>query len=309
MQKVQWLKNLCVFSSTFLLAALSPSTHAVIQSFTTDAFCGWYTGIGVGGQFSSATERVNDTVNIKFDRHTSPHSHLHMHFPIGEDDKHANRKNNFLGEVFLGYGAGFKDWYIGLEAFVKGTTYNVKTTANPKFIVDFEDGFGATPTFRNAYKLDTQTHTKVNPFEFGIDLRPGIFLSCTTLAYGRLGLAFNRVAVKVETITNINLDLPTSDVLVRSRTINERYQASKNNAAFRIGAGIEHRFYCEDLTFRLDYAFTYYGKVSVFGGTKEEIGTAGFIGRRTPVIYDSDISRKVKVSSSTIIFGLAYYWK
>ena len=311
-------------------------------------FNGFYVGAAIGGSFGNGTENASTTADADVpwqwayqDNINQANSYNYLgsygiDFPDLNTNRNGLRKNSFAGSIFAGYGFGCEPFYIGAEIFVKGANFKTRSSnsdsSGSRLIIN--DGnvlpgpgaawFGSNTT----QSLSSDTHIKLNPIEFGIDLRPGVLLTCDTLLYGRVGVTWNKISVRTDSSASVTFNSATPDIgfsaigataaVSPALTVGNSISNKKTKAAFRVGGGLEQIF-CDCLAVRLDYTFTYYGKVCVSGensatgfvttvpaGVAIPVPVADLVAQK-PTITLAD-SREVKVYSNTILLGLSYYW-
>ena len=327
-------------TASIIAATLLLSTGAT-QVFAENAFNGFYAGVSIGGSGTNGSEQVSDTGTISSDGlfqfnalgHTVRGA-FSSSDPLGVSSNHAQRKNQFSGAIFAGYSYACEPYYIGAEIFVKGSHYKAKTSSNALFALNVDafaevesttlaapvSDFDVEASVDAPYTVSSSMRTKLNPVEFGIDLRPGVLLTCDSLLYGRVGVAFNKLRLDVDTTSSVALNASaevTGDngaIIIAggvsrgpflTETIASR---SKKVAAFRIGGGLEQRF-CDCLYLRLDYTFTHYGKISTCSDAKRDLARVSIPDTLVAkVALAAAETRKVKVNSSTVQLGLSYYW-
>lgn len=269
------MKKLALLSLPVILVASA-------QAFATqNEFCGFYAGVSLGGAFRSGAGHTSSTTSITSGTDT---------LTATRDLKFDARKNAFLGSFAVGYGYEWcDDLYLGLEGFVNGSSHHSHTPTETTTLSDTDDGVTETLTYSN------RVRAKLHSAEVGIDLRPGYVLCKNTMLYGRVGVAYNRLTLSSDPTFSFvegTTSLPGSVSL----------RGHKNRGAFRIGGGLE-RMFCDNFAIRMDYVYTYYGKVS---NTRSFTGSTTVGGVTTTAAFSSASS--VKVTSNTTTLGLFYYW-
>ena len=319
-----------ILATTLLLS----TTTAAVADYN-----GFYTGVGVGGDFTTSTVCGSDSalmsvtnmqLTIPSTITGGPSSLTLLEDGTFTDNnliQQAQRKNNFTGEIFIGYGYACENAYLGIEGYVRGSKYKVTTSNSsaPRSAVSAThfgamDTVGATEitgTFVPPFSLtdptltlSSTTQTKLRPVEFGIDFRPG-FVACeNTLVYARVGVAFNRVSTKVCSNAAFNtanaipvgVNSTPTNVFTASNTLSHK----KSRAALRVGGGIEQKL-SDCVSVRLDYVYTNYGRVTVCGDPAAAV-TKKFEGNPTTTSFAVSNDRRVKVTSNTVMAALAWYW-
>lgn len=221
-------------------------------------FCGLYLGAGVGGAITEGRHSLDDSV-------ISP----------GEGAAfvalHPNRVNNHLargnvlGTVYLGYGLKF-GWdclqlFTGLEGFGQYFAYSRERTETRQFNNAFVPALFTSST-------RTKIKTKIDPWQFGIDLRFGPFLSPCTLVYGTVGTAVATLRASTETAFS-------NSAVALNSNLSER----KTRAVLRVGGGIEHAF-CSCWHIRADYRYTDYRTLNFEGFQSASAGVTGLVSSR-----------------------------
>lgn len=153
--------------------------------------------------------------------------------------------NNVFGDVFWGYGLVFNSFYLGPEVYF---------SAGPKLQTALR--LQALNSLPNEL-LSTNTMTKLNAWEAGIDGRFGWIATPSSLLFIRLGAAFNNMKLNSNTTT-----FTTGTVVPATKLLN--YSVSKSLVGFRAGLGIEQKL-APRVSVRADYVYTYYGNFSTNG--------------------------------------------
>ena len=348
-------------TTSFLASALLLTASATQVS--ADPFSGFYTGVSIGGEFTNGCETVNDTATMNglmkgIPSSTASDGPKYYSVPfsnVSNDDalssnlssRHDQRKNRFAGAIFAGYAYSCESYFIAAELFAKGSQYKTKTCYTEEFLSGSEvtgaESFSSNgDPWRKAYASvigpftrNTETRTKLNPVEFGIDLRPGFLLSCDSLLYARIGVAFNRLRTNTRVTNATSLQVQAFDFglpsvnavwepVLPSQTITtpvfattSYYSKNKNVGAFRIGGGLEQCF-CDCYYVRLEYTYAHYGKICATSSASPSfshstpnsspLGAEAIPSLDTNLTLASTQSRKVKVTSNVVQLGLSYYW-
>lgn len=241
-----------------------------------DAFSGFYSGVSAGGAFYSGQED-------NLFQHIQPNTGQNVSsFEV--PSKHYLRKNSFMAAAFLGYGDYLcwndtKNIYLGIETFID--------VANRD-----------THTFESAMNQDNgntifslSSRTRINPFSYGIDLRPGYKFTECTLFFARLGVGFNTITISGQvTDTFSQGQTRTTIINAPSKTF--------TRMVLRMGLGLEQEL-CECLTLRADYIYTYFGK-----GTLEDSAS----GINAGVQATANNRTEVNILSHAVMLGLSWHW-
>ncbi len=257
-------------------------------------FDGFYTGLSAGGSFLNGHENVEQTG-------TSFSSFAKTNIMFANSSRRGLVKNSLAGSVFLGYGLSRDFVYLGVEGFIKGARAKVKThdiVRNTQL-----DTTGVLAPLNRRVVTDTQT--KLKPWEFGVDLRPGVLLNSETLLYGRVGITWNKLSlVSTQNFTfDVQKPGPTPVTLPAfSQALSKR----KHNSALRLGVGLERQV-CENLTIRADYINTRYRKAHISGSTTVQDVNVRFPGDNFSRTVLNDFKIR-KLATNTVMLGLSYYW-
>lgn len=223
------LLAILIMSSKSLIAGEMGS----IQMDSSADFKGSYLGVGVGGFFPLYDTQVNTLITARLP---------YLAAVNGNGDLSSN---NVFGDVFLGYGFLFNSFYLGPEVYF---------SAGSRPQADFS--IQALDSFPNEL-LSTDTMTKLNLWEAGIDARLGWVATPGSLLFVRLGAAFNNMRLYSNTTTYTN-----GTVVPQTKLID--YSVSKSLVGFRAGVGIEQKL-TPRVSVRADYVYTYYGTILTNG--------------------------------------------
>lgn len=265
-------------------------------------FSGFYGGVQVGGSFVSGRESVGTSGATTV---------LGESGNIGTFSHRAFKRNSFAGEFFLGYGCDICDeFYLGAELFVKGAraTATNSDDANGSTTISPNVAIRVLPEVTLSQDIATQTQSRLRPWEFGIDFRPGFVFCKNAMLYGRVGVAFNRMSVRTSTtytsglavaaVPPISVTFPTNSLIVDNH---------RNLAGLRLGLGLEKAL-CENLTLRTDYVYTHYRRVSNSGSN--QVINAVSVAGGAPIPVGSSVSSNTtsRAGSHSVMIGLSYYW-
>jgi opacity protein-like surface antigen len=179
------------------------------------------------------------------------------------------KRNSVVAEVFTGYGCAWETFYLGVEGYLKVPRNKTKSAAH--------NVYHPVPLYSLqplVVRYATITSAKFRKAELGLDIRPGILMSPSTMLYGRIGTAVNRIYITKTT----KFSGQSAEV------INQR---KKNTPGLRLGGGMEH-VVGSNLSLRVDYVFTKYPKVS-----EDALQLETF---------------PAKLNNHTTKLGLAYFW-
>lgn len=259
-----------------------------------ECFDGFYTGLGMGGSLTSARERMNASGIMDvfgqggFSR------------PILISSDGASKRFSLMGTIYLGYGCAWDPIYLGLEGSFRAARGKTTTQNNVQITIPPSD------TFPGNYNLFNQTQTKLKPIEFDLDLRPGVLLRPTTLLYGKVGVALNKVSVQTNTVFSAVPDTLAGippEFMSNSLTLT---QSAKKRRGFRLGLGLEQEV-CENWFIRGEYVFTRYRKIHVENpGSITQIAFDPFFGAN--LINNVTNDTRIKPSTHSMYLGVSYYW-
>ncbi|MCH9626773.1 MAG: hypothetical protein S4CHLAM2_04010 [Chlamydiales bacterium] len=187
-----------------------------------------------------------------------------------------------LGSIFAGYTTRLGSCCLGLEGFLQ---------YGPTVLKNFDQGsigFGTAATFF----LDSETTTKIQGVQYGLDFLPGWTLPQQATLYFRLGVA--GVYTKQE-VVDINFGDALGDVWELPLSKTEKQW----RPALRLGGGLEKDLNSR-LSMRADYIFSDYGRYSL------EITGAGVSAFNAPI--ESAFSVTQRVCNHAFTLSLAYYY-
>ena len=274
---------------------------SVATGASANAFNGFYVGAELGGQSTTGREEVSDRQSLDV---SILDGFLTIDTPLTEADCHANRKNSLAGGIFAGYGYSCDSWFIGAEVFARASHYKTTTKGYNSFSFDLDiPSLGDQhPLLSTPNVLTRTTYTKLNPWDFGLDIRPGFLLSCDSLVYGKIGVGFNKL--KLQQCSSGDITLNVVGTAFDLANASNQICASKKRGVLRLGGGLEQRF-CECFALRLDYTYSHYGKVCASGETTKNLLSVDELIQANFTVGDT---ASVKVTSNTLMAGLSYYW-
>lgn len=208
------------------------------------------------------------------------------------------------GELFVGYGELlYSKFYLSAEGFLDpfGSSLHLNQlgTANYDFTNLFADTISNT-ILSTKSKLSTSS-------EFGIDLRPGIFIDNNTLLYGRIGFSYDEIKLKSSSSFNVatssNILFPTSLSSFSVLSTSEE----QNKFGLRIGGGIEE-YLGYNISLTADYIYTDYGHLAT-NGIGPVNGNALPLLVVVPVVNPTGFVKhdSVNVSTQQVTLGIIYH--
>lgn len=278
------MKKLALYSMLPVIALATIPTKA----FSADdgSFCGFYTGLALGGSFGTAratsTSSFRSTITGATDTLT-----------VSSSSDRDFRRNSFLGSLVAGYGwvFGCDQYYGGLEVFVSGSGQKRRNHG---------DSVSVAVTGRTTFSdtISTNIRSKQNSFEWGIDVRPGYLICPNTLFYGRIGAGFNKPSFDSDATYTLGTGVGFAGLAIPA-SVNSR----KHRSALRLGFGLERRF-CGCWSLGVDYVNTSYRSRGVSNSTSGSVvipggATANFTAAHTT---------SVKVSRNVTTVRLNYFW-
>lgn len=277
--------------SALLLSALSTPALAM-QSYDTSSFDGFYVGGNLGGSFTSA--RTSTAVTARFSGSLAglPSNNTFSHATSG-----AQRKNRFAAGLYAGYGFVYcTEWYMGIETFLNFSRYKTKSRPNLNLSSNFQNALITLPLNFND---GIYSRLRLQNYEAGADLRPGIFLASCTLLYGRIGVGYNKL--KLHSSFNDDFLQVSAAGIPLTPTIEQRLEKHRHKklGSLRLGIGLEQNL-CDNITIRADYINSSYRDVKVNVAQNFSAGTTL-----------ASFSHKVHVrrfTNNTVTLGMSYYW-
>lgn len=263
------------FIHNLLLSSLLLSSASA--AIADDAFSGMYAGVAGGGSFLTGHINKNQTFTSPFavERYSA-------------DSKYGISKNSFLGVIYAGYGSSFcwDNTYLGTEAFIDfanrdDDNFIRSTGIGPQ-------GFGS---------FDYTTNVKIHPVSYGLDLRPGYKIAECILFYARLGVGLNTFTTNSQgssRLANSAVFTPLTATGVKKVT----------RAVLRLGLGMEQPL-LDCLTLRVDYIYTYFGKIGITADGSRTGATGGDV-----VIYNATVNNtaQMNLANHAVTIGLAWHF-
>lgn len=237
-----------------------------------------------------------------------------LNFPIvnrtidGGSSSFDQNEDSAIGGLHLGWGRQFNQFYAGIEGFVNVADRNFETidrltnqTQTTTILIPLVTVFS---TVASSNKLE------MNPVEGGADLRLGVVTDTdTTLIYGKLGVAFNRLKLTSTNFSNYGFTiLPTIIGANFNVPSFASVEQTKNVAGVRLGLGIEQFISCH-WSIRADYTHTDYGTISqsvASANTIDLLPNLEVIDINLNTVGFSRYSTHVRSNAGTV--GLSYYF-
>jgi len=236
-----------------------------------NGFNGFYVGAGVG-VVHPTYETLSDTTTLDVPFFSSGHVLDQLWYSA----RHTT--NHVIGNLFAGYGMTWNSFYLGGEVSINlGST---KAGTNT-----FTRGGG--PPLVNEVLINEVT-VKLRSFEADLDAMPGFLLTPHTLLFARIGAAFNKLKLNSNSFGE---DFATSPGVAGVNLAN-----NKSTVGVRAGLGLQEQF-SDNFSIRADYIYTYYGRISVAGGTD-------FSGSTNDSLFNTTT---VKASKQVVMLSLVYH--
>lgn len=202
-------------------------------------FCGIYVGGGGGGKITD----TKITGNVVGKSLMPPQILL----PVEDFSPHTSEING-LGTVYAGYGFQWKRLYTGVEIFSQYAPFTKNRTDQTTYIIP-----GVTDYFNRI-----KTKKEINPWQFGVEARPGFALTPFTLIYGKIGTSVATIKGNSDVLYSI------SSPFVMDGSIPLNLSRKSTRAVLRGGGGIEYLI-TSCLSLRAEYIYTHYGKMHLKG--------------------------------------------
>ncbi len=228
-----------------LLALTSATCLIIAHAGDNGQFNGVYLGGAIGGMVTSAnmdsasefTVDGGDFFNSAAYRTAGSDS---FYGTVTENSSDSLSTQSTVWTARLGYGSGIYDWplWLGLEIFGDFGDREIE-----------QNGFGE----YGPIAVSHWSEMSLNQNEFGIDFRPGILVTPSSLLYARVGFAYNILHLD-STVEGYYYGEPSALNMDESEKV----------FGLRLGAGFEQKMSC-NLSFSLDYIYTDYGNISNSG--------------------------------------------
>jgi len=228
-------KVLCVVGLTVAVVAVADDSGF--------ACSGFYAGLSGGVMQTAAEMAASQQVTFSNQYDTENQLSSVQHVDVWKDTG--------VGALYVGYRQRMSgsNVFMGAEVFANTakrsiTLNNFAYHQEPNDDEDFES-------------LTTTTQAKLDDDEFGVDLQPGYLFDSHTLLYGRVGAAFNKLAL----MSNNNFSFTSTNIAAGTYNSPLSTSKTKDVTALRLGVGIEHAI-GDNWSMTADYIYTDYGKVN-----------------------------------------------
>jgi opacity protein-like surface antigen len=280
---------------TLLLLSLSSTLTLPAYAFLNPSanFNGFYAGISGGGLTTEGQLSANQS--ITFFRPTSIPQRTPTRI-LSVTHAADLRDDSWIGDIHLGYGHALGPVYIGADVFANWANRDLQTS-----YINSMNEFVA-PGFNDSFSVTANQNIKayLNDVEYGVDLRPGIFLTSTTLLFGDIGAAFNSIHLNSNSLVTINnLRINTTATTPLASNV------KKNITSLRLGGGIEERIGAH-WGVSADYIYTDYGNINVSGITNTNNNTTPLT-PSTPNGFTAQAQTKDIISQAAML-GVNYYF-
>lgn len=277
------------------LGSSSPLTDLLFD------FTGFYAG-GEGGGIENIANTNSLTAASNIFLFRNP-----IAFDVLTNHQRANLWNGSgVGQIHFGYSLPNipKPWYLSAEIFSDFSSHVMSMSSVASG--HYEDIFQTPPpaeVSQYVVTLWTKTKIKLNDFEYGIDVKPGFYLTHSSLLYGRIGAVINKVDINSNNLLNILYPAAGSNVPTVSRLDTS---FDKNTIGLRLGTGIE-QYLAHNFSINMDYIFTDYGKFRTHG-----VGTVNSL-INSPLELASATNSFISHTSTTVVsnqvlVGIKYYF-
>lgn len=266
-------------------------------------FNGFYAGIEGGG--TEAVAKVNRSISVN-------NLFLFRNVDLPESISNHQSANSWnssgMGEIYIGYGLLTipKPLYLSTELFANYSRNRItaESFANKDYINIF---ITPPPNVRPLYivSLLNKTNVKLNDLEYGIDIKPGFYLSPSSLLYGRIGAAITDLELDSNSL--LELSFPFSGINVPQLPLNK--ESDKNTVGLRLGLGIE-QYLNHNFTINLDYIYTDYENFKI-NNTGNIINLVDTVSGPTFIVTPNAFSNRTKISLTSHQFmgGIKYYFE
>lgn len=267
-------------------SALTLFSIASFASSATSLSNAFYATAEFGGSLAYANQTVNNAVNLNWQSLTFSSSEPYQN--------HASMvRPSAAGAILLGYGKNWKNINLSGELGVSNAYYKMNSSMNM--------GLDRAVTFSGqqisvSAPQSLETQVGLSPVQFGIFLRPGIFITPQSLWFMRVGTSFATASSYLNLDVSKIVQQEGANILVLP--LKMQAKRSRHVAALQLGTGLEHSLN-EHLSFRMDYLFSYYGKLRF-----EYAGDVPFSQDTlslTTIGYQS-----VSINTQSILLGLTY---
>lgn len=286
--------------------AIATMALTLTASSSFAAFNGFYLGAAAGGSFATGNQHLNESTTsgisaVDSDGTVSPLASTIVPLNVAS----AMKKNSVIGELFAGYEYSCNRFYLGGEIFVNDSSYQMKNSVDTGINQNL---------FSNALQLvgsgDVDSKAKISSFQYGVTLRPGILITPTSLLFARIGTTIANRKYTVKDAESVNLIFnPTffGEVIPNgAANTNLNLSKSKTNASLQVGGGLE-QYFAKHWSVRMDYVYTYYGKLTV-SGSNATTQTISFVDGGVITSINATGNNSVKLSDNAVTLGIAYHF-
>ena len=253
-------KTINRFIGAALIAAALP-TLAVAQD---NQFDGLYAGAGVGYAWQEVSKDYLTSVKIAGIKRSRENS-------VNDD------QNLGLGQIFIGYGLSRGMLYFGTEL---GLNVYKDNSSAERVYPNQNLAVGLTPK--------VVTFDVTPKYGFQLSFLPGLYLTPSTLVYGRLGGALTRY----DTEAKFNVNRAVSPEAYDTKNSDDNWVPE-----LVVGAGVRQKIW-ESLSARLDYTYTYSDQ---FSGAPNTLGLPANDSRYYKVHNDS-----TRVKANNLALSIIY---
>ncbi|OGV25373.1 MAG: hypothetical protein A3F18_00215 [Legionellales bacterium RIFCSPHIGHO2_12_FULL_37_14] len=259
-------------------------------------FNGFYAGSTIGGSFLTARENISSDNQVYFPLAPGPASYTTS---LPEQTYAKIGHSAAIGAIFAGAGITWKDAYLGTEIFANYSNYQMAYAENIARSLTT-----VLSPVTEAYSLDVnlQSSPRLNPFQYGIDLRPGYFVKPKLLVFTRFGYVRAQIKQNDNIQVTVNYsNASTNDTFIKNYAVT----TSHATGGFRVGAGFEY-ILNEDWSIRADYIYTSYGSLRSNQSGSDNISSPAYFGNGT--LTTNNIIYLNSLAANAVNIGISYYF-
>jgi len=261
---------------------------------------GFYVGGAAG--VSRLTADIDQTV---FGSSAVAEAELFTYF-VGDFDASSDATTDRgMGQIQAGYAIAWEWLFVGLEVSVNGSQLSADHYHSAT-----SELYSSNPTAFNGFvrltpTINSHTNIELNNFEPVADLKLGFTLPTRTHLYARVGAAFNTIELH-ETVSFDQFFFVPVEPHLKPRLYSQYFRVSESESVvgFRIGAGIEHRFF-DRVSVALDYVHTDYDDVSL---SQFEDSIIPFKAGVHDDMFQYGASDDVDLTRDVVTLGMNYYF-
>ena len=263
-------------------------------------FQGPYVGLAGGGAFTTANGTNSSSISINFPNAHSGTVNVFTNSPSVTNSNLIN--NSGIGALLIGYGLEYKRLYLGIEGFVDYSNYQMNNSGTLNSIQFFSDN-------NQSYIVNNnwQVNTSISPFQGGLDLRPGFFVTPSFLAYGLVG--FSVAKITQSTIFTGNVIYSSAELgpqITSTAPFAVNQYATQSVVALRLGGGFEFAIN-PSWTARIGYAHVNYGNINSTNSINQTVtNPAALFGNGTLTVNNTVGSGSI--ATNTIMVGISRYF-